>query len=81
MPSASIGTYEVEYSGVLLSDSEHWAAYVTVFAPSSNPMHRNNIFPNQRVSVEHVFDDKEAAEQEALKVATEMISHCRSSAT
>ncbi|PUA20018.1 hypothetical protein [Glaciimonas sp. PCH181] len=81
MPSTTIGTYEIEYSGVLLPDSEHWAAYVTIFAPSPNPMHRNNIFPNQRVSVEHIFSTQAEAEQEALKIATEMISQCKSKAT
>jgi len=78
MPSETIGTYEIEYSGVLLPDSEHWAAYLTVFAPSPNPMHRNNIFPNQRVSVEQVFANQAEAEQEAHKVGTEMITQCGS---
>lgn len=78
MPSETIGEYEIEYSGVLLPDSEHWAAYVTVFAPSPNPMHRNNIFPNQRVSVEQVFANQAEAEQEAYKVATGMIKQCGS---
>ncbi|KAF3998031.1 hypothetical protein [Glaciimonas immobilis] len=79
MPSETLGQYEIEYSGVLLPDSEHWAAYLTVFAPSPNPMHRNNIFPNQRVSVEHVFATQDEAQQEAHKVGTEMINQCNSS--
>lgn len=76
MPSETLGTYEIEYSAVLLPDSEHWAAYLTIFAPSPNPMHRNNVFPNQRVSIEQVFANQEEAEREAQKVGTEMINKC-----
>lgn len=73
MPSEHIGEYEIEYSGVRLPVGEDWAAYVAVYGPSPNPMHRNNIFPAQRVSVEFVFPSEEAAEAEARKVAVSMV--------
>jgi hypothetical protein len=38
-------------------------------------MHRNNIFPAQRVSVETVFPSEKEAEAEARKVAISMIDH------
>jgi hypothetical protein len=75
MSSEQIGEYEIEYSGARLPDTEDWAAYVTIYGPSSNPMHRNNIFPAQRVSVETVFPSEKEAEAEARKVAMSMVDH------
>ncbi|MDB5762351.1 MAG: hypothetical protein JWQ21_1346 [Herminiimonas sp.] len=73
MPTETIGEYEIEYSGVQLPDSENWTAHLTIYGPSSNPMHRNNIFPDQRVAVETVFPSEEAAAAEARKIAITMI--------
>lgn len=69
MQSETIGDYEIEYSGVPLPNSEEWGAWVTVYGPSRNPMHRNPIFPGQRVSLECRFANQSAAEQEAKKIA------------
>ncbi|HJV51495.1 MAG TPA: hypothetical protein VJ652_08555 [Noviherbaspirillum sp.] len=69
----TIGEYEIEYSGVHLVEHEGWAAYVTIYGPSANPMHRNSIFPTQRVSVEAVFATQAQAEAEARRVALDMI--------
>lgn len=79
MPSETLGTYEIEYSAVRLPEGEHWAAYLTIFAPSPNPMHRNNVFPNQRVAIGQVFASQEEAEREAQKIGIEMINQCSSS--
>jgi hypothetical protein len=73
MRSETIGEYEIEYSGVLLPEGEGWGAYVSIYGPSPNPMHRNNIFPNQHVSVETVFATEQEAEAEARRVALSMI--------
>ena len=59
--------------GVKLTDVEGWAAYVTIYGPSPNPMHRNSIVPAQRVAVERVFETEAAAEAEARKAAVSMI--------
>lgn len=73
MGTEIIGEYEIEYSGVHLPEHEGWGSYVTIYGPSSNPMHRNSIFPTQRVSVETVFPNEAEAEAEARKVALAMI--------
>ena len=75
MPDEIIGEYEIEYSSVRLPESEHWAAMVAVYGPSFSPMHRNSIFPLQRVSIDAVFTSAEQAEAEAHKVALLMIEH------
>jgi hypothetical protein len=73
MATEMIGEYEIEYSGVALPDGGGWGAYVAIYGPSQNPMHRNSLFPTQHVSVETVFSDEQAAEAEARKVALSMI--------
>jgi hypothetical protein len=73
VPTEQLGEYEIDYSGVRLTDVEGWAAYVTIYGPSSNPMHRNPIFPAQRVAVERVFDSEAEAEAEARKAALALI--------
>ena len=73
MPTEQLGDYEIDYSGVRLTDVDGWAAYVTIYGPSPNPMHRNSIVPPQRVAVEHVFETEEEAEAEAHKAALAML--------
>ena len=73
MPTEQLGEYEIDYSGVRMTDVDGWAAYVTVYGPSPNPMHRNSIVPPQRVAVEHVFATEAEAEAEAHKVAVAMV--------
>ncbi len=79
MPTLTIDEYELEYEGVHLPEKEAWGAYVTVFGPSHNPMHRNSIFPRQHVSVESVFPTEQAAEAEAHRVALELLHGHRTS--
>jgi hypothetical protein len=74
MPVEILGDYEIEYSAVQLADGAGWTAHAAVFGPSPNPMHRNIIFPDQRVAVETVFPTQIAAESEALKIAKVMIT-------
>lgn len=73
MPTEQLGQYEIDYSGVKMTDVEGWAAYVTIYGPSPNPMHRNSIVPLQRVAVERVFDTEAEAEAEARRSAVSMI--------
>lgn len=73
MPTRTQGEYEIEYSGIWLADVEGWGAYVTIYGPSPNPMHRNDVFPSQRVAVETVFPDEAQAEAEALKVGLDIV--------
>lgn len=73
MRTETIGAYEIECSGVPLATGEGWGAHVAIYGPSANPMHRNPIFPEQRVSIEAVFNNEAEAEAEALRVAVSMI--------
>lgn len=73
MPYEILREYEIEYSGEHLPESEHWAAMLSIYGPSRNPMHRNCIFPNQRVSIDTVFTTAAQAEAEARKVALTML--------
>ena len=77
MPTEQVGEYEIEYSGMKMTDVEGWAAYVTIYGPSPNPMHRNSIVPTQRVAVEHVYPTEQEAEAEAHKVAAAMLHERR----
>ena len=73
MPTEQIGEYEIEYQGVRLTDVAGWAAYLTIYGPSANPMHRNSIVPNQRVAVEKLFATEDEAQREARQVALGML--------
>ncbi|HAT31851.1 MAG TPA: hypothetical protein DCW29_13640 [Janthinobacterium sp.] len=73
MSSEQIGEYEIEYTGMRLPIGNGWAAHLAIYGPSPNPMHRNSIFPGQRVSIGAVFQDEAAAEAEAHKVALAML--------
>lgn len=73
MPSQLIDGFEIEYEGVHLPDKQGWGAYVAVYGPSHNPMHLNNLFPKQHVSIEAVFLTEQLAEAEAHRVALELL--------
>ncbi|WP_426189851.1 hypothetical protein [Massilia sp. DWR3-1-1] len=73
MATETVGAYEIDYSGVHMDDVDGWAAWVTIYGPSSNPMHRNSIVPAQRVAVEHVYASQAEAQAEARSVALAMI--------
>lgn len=76
MKTEQLGGYEVEYAGVRLSaDGDEWIAKVAIFGTSTNPMHRNPVFPSQRVLPDRVFDDEKTAEQEARKAAIAMLAN------
>lgn len=77
MPTEQIGEYEIEYEGVKMTDVDGWGAYVTIYGPSANPMHRNSIVPNQRVAVETVFASEDEARDEARKAALAMLERQR----
>ncbi|MES2126248.1 MAG: hypothetical protein V4463_03165 [Pseudomonadota bacterium] len=69
MPIKEIDGYEVEYTGELLEGTDRWGAFVSIYIPSDNPMHLNNIYPKRRVSMDVVLTDQHAAEAEAERVA------------
>ena len=73
MPTEQIGDYEIDYAGEHLAEVEGWAAFVTVYGPSTNPMHRNALVPHQRVLVERVFATEEEALAEARVAALALL--------
>ncbi len=77
MPSEKIDDYEIEFEGVHLPEKEGWGAYVTIYGPSKNPMHRNSILPTQHVSVQTVFPTQQAAEAEAYQAAIALLKEHR----
>lgn len=78
MPSRSIDGYEVEFTGELLDGTRQWGAYVSIFAPSSNPMHMTHIFPKRRVSADLTLLDQRSAETEAESAALKILDELRS---
>lgn len=73
MATETLGDYEIDYSGVRLTDVDGWAAWVTIYGPSTNPMHRNSIVPAQRVALEQVFESEQAATEQARVAALAML--------
>lgn len=74
MRSEQIGEFEIEYSGVQLPEGAGWAAYLSIYGPSPNPMHRNNIFHLQRVCPDAEFPSEDEAEAEAHRIGVEMVA-------
>ena len=73
MATEQIGDYEISYSGVHVPESDGWAAWVEIYGPSPNPMHRQPVFPSQQVAVETSFGTEQEAEQAARKIAVDMV--------
>lgn len=73
MPYETIGDHEIEYEAVQIGGTEQWAAYLTIYGTSTNPMHRNSVFPRQHVCVEEVFMTQEEAEAGALRAAESLL--------
>lgn len=74
MTTETVGDLEMDCSGVHMADVDGWAAWVTIYGPSSNPMHRNSIVPAQRVALEQVFATEAEAEAAAREAALEMVA-------
>jgi len=75
MPTERLGDYEIEYAGVRVIGSDDWVAQVAIFGPSANPMHRNAVFPSQRVLADKTFHDERSAQDGALQVAHELLEN------
>lgn len=79
MQSGKIGEHDIEYEAVQVAGTEQWAAYLAIYGPSTNPMHRNNVFPHQHVCVNETFMSKEEAEAGALAAAETLLKSTHSS--
>ena len=78
MPTKSIDSYVVEFTGELLEGSEQWGAFVSILAPSDNPMHMTSIYPKKRVAAEAVLTSQNDAEAEAERAASDILKELRS---
>lgn len=78
MPSKTIDSYVLEFTGELLEGTEQWGAYVSIFAPSANPMHMMNVYPKRRVSPDLTLSDQRVAEAEAERAASLILQELRS---
>ena len=74
VPIENFGEYEIDYRGVFMADVDGWAAHVTVYGPSANPMHRDPVMPDQRVAIEQVFASEQEAEAAAREAALAMLA-------
>ena len=69
----TIGMYQIEYGGQRAGSAGCWAAYLAIYGPSRNPMHRNDILPHQRVAVDQVFASIQEAEGRARVAGLAML--------
>jgi hypothetical protein len=77
VPTKLIDDYEVEFTAEPLEGCGQWGAYVTIYAPSDNPMHMNNVYPKQRVSADATLPSQAAAEAEAESSAQKILAQLR----
>ncbi|NRR33207.1 hypothetical protein HSX11_23830 [Oxalobacteraceae bacterium] len=77
MPTQNIDDYEVEFTGELLEGTKQWGAYISIYAPSDNPMHMTHIYLKRRVSADLTFSDQHAAEAEAERAALIILNELR----
>jgi hypothetical protein len=78
MPVKDVDGYEVEFTGELLEGTGLWGAYVSIYAPSANPMHMTKVYPKHRVSADLKLPDQPAAEAEAERAADVILKELRS---
>lgn len=78
MPTKNVDMYIVEFTAEALEGSDQWGAYVSIFAPSDNPMHLNNVVPKRRVSADLALLDQHSAEAEAENAAMLILDELRS---
>ena len=77
MPIKYVDFYEVNYTAERLRGCKLWGAYVAIYAPSSNPMHRVNLLRKRRVSADHPFTTEADALAEAGEVAVKLVERRR----
>jgi imidazolonepropionase-like amidohydrolase len=78
VPTKIVDGYEVEFTGEVLEGTGQWGAYVSIHAPSANPMHLTVIAAKRRVAADLTLLDQHAAEAEAERAAMAMLDGLRS---
>lgn len=74
MSTTFIDSYEIEFSAEPLDGSRQWGAFLAVYGPSSNPMHRNNLVPKHRIAAEQQFLDEAAAYAAAQAAVPDLVA-------
>jgi hypothetical protein len=74
MSTTFIDQYEIEFTAEPLEGCGEWGAYLAVYTPSSNPMHRNNLVHKHRVAAEQHFADEAAAYTAAEAAIPDLIA-------
>lgn len=77
MPTKIVDGYELDFTSQKLEGCSFWGAYVTIYMPSSNPMHMDTIFARQRVSADLRFPDEASATAEAESAALKILDGLR----
>ncbi len=73
VPIKYVDFYEVNYTAERLQGCKLWGAYVAIYAPSSNPMHRLNLLRKRRVSADHPFATAADAVAQAREAAVKLV--------
>ncbi len=73
MPIKYVDFYEVNYTAEPLRGCKLWGAYVAIYAPSRNPMHRVNLVKKCRVSADQQFATEADAVAEAGEAAVKLV--------
>lgn len=73
MPIKYVGCYEIDYTAERLPGCGTWGAYVAIFTPSPNPMHRYNVTSKQRVRADHLFATEAEAQEQAADAAQALV--------
>lgn len=77
MPIKTVDGYQIEFTAELLPGTDHWGAYVTIFAPSANPMHLDEVYPKQRVCADIPCASEAEAQEQAEQAATTILEQLR----
>lgn len=77
MVTKYVDEYEIEATGEPLIGDKRWAAYVSIFTHSANPMHQATVYPKSRVAVETDFLSEAEAVAEAKTAGTKILDQLR----
>ncbi|NYE63414.1 hypothetical protein FHW58_004644 [Duganella sp. 1224] len=80
MPSKTVDGYQIEFSAEPLPGTDSWGAYVTIYAPSTNPLHLDEVYPRQRVMADVPCDTASAAQRQAEQAADTILAQLRAPA-
>jgi hypothetical protein len=81
MPTKTIDGYQIDFTAEPLPGTDHWGAYVAIFAPSDNPMHLDEVYARQRVMADVPCTSEAEAQAQAEQAAIDILAHLRAPKT